>query len=87
MKVSEIEGVLTLEQLYQMQGQRVLIPETTYGCGYFGVVNTFAKRVTCIDRQYPHNYYAFCDYGTAWVAVKDPYGIVDLTQEWSKADV
>ena len=73
MKASEIKGVLTLEQLEQMDGQRVLIPETNSYYGGFGTVVVRARRVP----DGTGKSWRFDDYGE-WVAVKDPYGIVEV---------
>ena len=84
MKVSEIEGVLTLEQLKQMDGQRVLVPETEYEFGGFYIID--AKRC-CAFCLYDDERLTFSDYLLYWIAVADPYGVVDLRPERSENDV
>lgn len=81
MKASEIDGILTLEQLEQMDGQRVLIPETNLYDGGFGTVVVWARRV--MDGN--GFIWPFIDYGQ-WIAIKDPYGVVEVTAERSEAE-
>ncbi len=76
MKASEIEGVLTLEQLEQMDGQRVLIPETTLYYGGIGTVSVAAKAVIYNNGER----WPFHDY-VEWIALPDPYGIVEVGGE------
>ena len=82
MKISEVPGALTLEQLEQMDGQRVLMPETALAYGGFGIVNT-KKRI--IQQVVPKCggfekklFWFFADYGSAYVALKDPYDVLEV---------
>lgn len=66
---------LTLKQLKAMDGQRVLIPETTAMFGGFGVVNAKKNRVESPNLKY-NGWWDFSDYKIEWIAYKDPFGVV-----------
>ena len=74
MKISEVKGALTLEQLNQMHGQRILVPETTTCDGGFCVVDTNDQRVFFTDGS---GWIEFYNYGCDWVAVADPFGVLE----------
>ena len=78
MKASEIEGVLTLDQLKQMDGQRVLVPETEDEIGGFCIVDA---ENCCVFRLYTDEELLFPDYLKHWIALPDPYGIVEVGGE------
>ena len=71
---------LTLKQLREMDGQRVLIPETTDMFGGFGVVNANKNRVESPNPKYK-GWWDFSDYKTYWTAYKDPFGVVGETHD------
>lgn len=66
---------LKLKQLKQMDGQRVLIPETTFLFGGFGIVNARENRVESPNPEYS-GWWDFSDYKSKWIAYKDPFGVV-----------
>lgn len=73
MKASEIEGVLTLEQLKAMDGQRVLIPapfggEFGFMWGMFGTVD--AKNECVVVERPEGGTWPFELYGECWFALK-----------------
>ena len=71
---------LTLKQLMAMNGQRVLIPETIFMFGGFGVVNANKNRVESPNPEYK-GWWDFSDYKTYWIAYKDPFGVVGETHD------
>ena len=80
MKISEVKGAVTLEQLKQMDGQRVLVPETCNLYGGFGMVDTVRERVDAIDDNIFFGSFRFSDYGKTWIAVADPCGILEVEE-------
>ena len=59
-----------------MDGQRVLIPETTLYDGGIGTVSVLYRAV----KDNSGFVWPFDDYGE-WIALPDPYGIVDVGEE------
>ena len=93
MKFNEVPRALTLEQLEHMHGQRVLVPDTEFTFGGFGEVDVTNKMVEnliasettvalgleymslldgCLLRDWE-----FSDYGKTWIAVADPFGVLE----------
>ena len=75
MKISEVKNALTLEQLKKMDGQRVLVPETDLEIGGFYVID--AER-SCAYRLYGTERLQFADYLAHWIAVVDPFGVLEV---------
>ena len=97
MKLSEVKGALTLEQLERMHGQRVLVPDTELTFGGFGEVDVTNKIVENLiasetsfalgleDMSLPDDCllrdWEFLDYGKTWIAVADPFGVLEVENE------
>ena len=60
---------LTLEQLKQMEGEQVWIPETEAYFSGHGIVNVKEEKVYASDEE--NDYYSFDEYG-AWLAYARP---------------
>ena len=84
MKLSEVKGALTLEQLEQMDGQRVLVPETEAFFGGFGEVDVEDEMVenivAVVDDEGVLGDWKFSDYGKTWIAVVDPFGVLEVEE-------
>ena len=80
MKLSEVPGALSLEQLKSMDGRRVLVPETEEVWGGFGEVSVAKDSVISLDEVDGESkgQWDFGYYGRTWIAVPDPYGIVEI---------